>query len=136
MRLGCFVHQIHFERVSPFSRRTFSSLSFSTFVSSPIRPFHHSVRESRRWLSTTESSRLPSGPIHLTSIRDNIGARTRRTRLGRGPSSGKGKTAGRGHKGQKARSGNGKPTPGFAGGQKTFLRTLPKLGMTSLYVFV
>ena len=52
-------------------------------------------------------------------------------RKGRGAGSGNGKTAGRGHKGQKARSGGGK-RPGFEGGQMPLHRRLPKRGFTSL----
>src|SRR5260221_12656121 len=55
-------------------------------------------------------------------------------RLGRGRSSGLGKTSGRGHKGQKARSGNGKPKAGFEGGQTTISKRFPKKGFTSSYV--
>lgn len=49
-------------------------------------------------------------------------------RLGRGIGSGKGKTSGKGHKGQKARSGRGNLRPGFEGGQTPIYRRLPKLG--------
>ena len=52
-------------------------------------------------------------------------------RLGRGRSSGLGKTSGRGHKGQKARSGNGKPKAGFEGGQTTISKLFPKKGFTN-----
>jgi len=55
-------------------------------------------------------------------------------RLGRGRSSGLGKTSGRGHKGQKARSGNGKPKAGFEGGQTTISKLFPKKGFTNSYV--
>ncbi|MCO5611368.1 hypothetical protein L7F22_065621 [Adiantum nelumboides] len=54
-------------------------------------------------------------------------------RLGRGPSSGRGGTSTRGHKGQKARSGNGKPTPGFEGGQTPLMRRYPKRGFTNIH---
>ena len=50
-------------------------------------------------------------------------------RRGRGPGSGNGKTAGKGHKGQKARS--GAPRPGFEGGQMPLYRRLPKRGFTN-----
>ena len=50
-------------------------------------------------------------------------------RVGRGPGSGNGKTAGKGHKGQKARS--GAPRPGFEGGQMPLYRRLPKRGFTN-----
>lgn len=52
-------------------------------------------------------------------------------RLGRGPSSGRGGTSGRGHKGQRARVGNGKPTPGFEGGQTPIMRRYPKRGFVN-----
>ena len=52
-------------------------------------------------------------------------------RLGRGDGSGRGGTATRGHKGQKARAGNGKPKPGFEGGQTPLTRLIPKRGFTN-----
>ncbi|MHA0857699.1 50S ribosomal protein L15 [Paenibacillus sp. CMAA1364] len=53
-----------------------------------------------------------------------------RKRVGRGPSSGTGKTSGRGHKGQNSRSGGG-VRPGFEGGQNPLYRRLPKRGFTN-----
>lgn len=53
-------------------------------------------------------------------------------RLGRGIGSGKGKTSGRGHKGQKARSGSGKSMEGFEGGQTPIYRRLPKRGFSNV----
>ena len=53
-------------------------------------------------------------------------------RKGRGAGSGNGKTAGKGHKGQKARSGGG-VRPGFEGGQMPLTRRLPKRGFTNLF---
>ena len=64
---------------------------------------------------------------------NNIGdpkSRSERKRVGRGTGSGVGKTAGRGHKGQKARSG-GNVRPGFEGGQMPLQMRLPKFGFTS-----
>jgi large subunit ribosomal protein L15 len=58
------------------------------------------------------------------------GSRHARKRVGRGSASGTGKTAGRGHKGQKARSGGG-VRPGFEGGQNPLYRRLPKRGFTN-----
>ena len=52
-------------------------------------------------------------------------------RLGRGDGSGRGGTSTRGHKGQKARAGNGKPKPGFEGGQTPLTRLIPKRGFTN-----
>lgn len=53
--------------------------------------------------------------------------------MGRGQGSGYGGTSGRGHKGQKARSGNGKPKAGFEGGQTSFIKRLPKRGFVNQY---
>ncbi|GAB1159545.1 MULTISPECIES: 50S ribosomal protein L15 [Paenibacillus] len=58
------------------------------------------------------------------------GSRKERKRVGRGPSSGTGKTSGRGHKGQNARSGGG-VRPGFEGGQNPLYRRLPKRGFVN-----
>jgi len=64
--------------------------------------------------------------MKLNEIRDNPGARKRSKRLGRGIGSGKGKTSGRGVKGQKART--GVSLNGFEGGQLPIYRRLPKRG--------
>lgn len=56
----------------------------------------------------------------------------KKKRVGRGESSGLGKTCGKGHKGQKARSG-GKVSPGFEGGQMPLQRRLPKKGFTNIF---
>lgn len=53
-------------------------------------------------------------------------------RIGRGPASGQGKTAGKGHKGQKARAGKG-PRPGFEGGQMPLQRRVPKRGFVNIF---
>ncbi len=67
--------------------------------------------------------------MKLNEIRDNPGARKVRTRVGRGIGSGKGKTAGRGQKGQKARS--GVAIKGFEGGQMPLHMRLPKRGFNN-----
>lgn len=60
------------------------------------------------------------------------GSKTKRVRVGRGLGSGLGKTSGRGHKGQNARSGGG-TRPGFEGGQKPLYLRLPKRGFTNIF---
>jgi large subunit ribosomal protein L15 len=65
--------------------------------------------------------------MRLNELRDNPGASQPRKRVGRGIGSGTGKTAARGQKGQKSRSG-GNPPPGFEGGQMPLYRRLPKRG--------
>jgi large subunit ribosomal protein L15 len=69
--------------------------------------------------------------MRLNELKPAAGAKKARMRVGRGIGSGKGKTAGRGHKGQKARSG-GFHKVGFEGGQMPIQRRLPKRGFTSL----
>lgn len=64
---------------------------------------------------------------NLHSLRAPEGSRHRKKRLGRGPGSGLGKTSGKGHKGQKARSGR-MTIAGFEGGQMPLQRRLPKFG--------
>ena len=68
--------------------------------------------------------------MELNSIKPSAGAKHAKRRVGRGIGSGLGKTAGRGHKGQKSRSGGG-PAVGFEGGQMPMHRRLPKRGFKS-----
>jgi len=69
--------------------------------------------------------------MKLHDLKPNPGAKHRRKRLGNGESSGLGKTCGRGHKGQKSRSGGG-VRPGFEGGQMPLHRRLPKRGFNNV----
>jgi len=69
--------------------------------------------------------------MKLNEISDNSGARKNRKRVGRGPGSGTGKTAGRGMKGQKSRS--GVSIKGFEGGQMPLYRRLPKRGFNNIF---
>jgi large subunit ribosomal protein L15 len=71
-----------------------------------------------------------SDEMRLNSLSPAPGARKNTKRVGRGIGSGTGKTAGRGHKGQKSRSG-GSVRPGFEGGQMPLQKRLPKYGFTS-----
>ena len=68
--------------------------------------------------------------MSLNNLKPNPGSRKNASRVGRGSGSGSGKTGGRGHKGQKARSG-GFHKVGFEGGQMPIQRRLPKFGFTS-----
>jgi large subunit ribosomal protein L15 len=65
--------------------------------------------------------------MRIEDLRPAPGSTKKRKRIGRGPGSGHGKTSGKGHKGQKARSGGG-VRPGFEGGQMPLYRRLPKRG--------
>ena len=69
--------------------------------------------------------------MKLNQLRDNAGARLKSKRLGRGIGSGKGKTSGKGVKGQKARE--GVALNGFEGGQLPIYRRLPKRGFTNIF---
>jgi large subunit ribosomal protein L15 len=69
--------------------------------------------------------------MDLSNLKPAIGSTKNRKRIGRGAGSGTGKTAGKGHKGQKARSGGGVKA-GFEGGQMPMQRRLPKRGFNSL----
>ena len=70
--------------------------------------------------------------MKLNELSPAPGSKTEAKRKGRGAGSGNGKTAGRGHKGQNARSGGG-VRPGFEGGQMPIYRRLPKRGFTNIF---
>src|SRR3546814_9042612 len=82
----------------------------------------------RRWREHSESE---CKNMKLNELRDNAGARKGRMRVGRGIGSGKGKTAGRGQKGAKARS--GVSINGFEGGQMPLHMRLPKRGFNNIF---
>lgn len=69
--------------------------------------------------------------LNLHNLHPVAGARHKRKTVGRGTGSGHGKTSGRGHKGQNARSGGG-VRPGYEGGQTPLFKRLPKRGFTNL----
>lgn len=68
--------------------------------------------------------------MRLNTLKPQVGAKRKAVRVGRGIGSGKGKTCGRGHKGQTSRSGSSIPI-GFEGGQMKMAMRLPKFGFTS-----
>lgn len=70
--------------------------------------------------------------MELHNLRPAAGAKRPRKRVGRGPGSGNGKTAGRGHKGQKSRSGYSRRY-GFEGGQMPLVRRIPKRGFFNVF---
>ena len=70
--------------------------------------------------------------MKLNEIRPAKGAVRKKRRVACGPGSGRGKTAGRGHKGQNSRSGGGTP-PWFEGGQMPLQRRVPKRGFTNIF---
>ena len=70
--------------------------------------------------------------LTLANLSPKAGSTKQPKRVGRGPGSGHGKTAGRGHKGYKSRSGSG-VKPGFEGGQMPLQRRLPKRGFNNIF---
>ncbi len=70
--------------------------------------------------------------MKLHELTPAVGSKKEVKRVGRGPGSGNGKTAGMGHKGQKARAGRGM-RPGFEGGQMPLQRRLPKRGFNNIF---
>lgn len=70
--------------------------------------------------------------MKLHELTPAVGSKKEVKRVGRGPASGNGKTAGKGHKGQKARAGRGM-RPGFEGGQMPLQRRLPKRGFNNIF---
>jgi len=70
--------------------------------------------------------------MKLHELSPNKGSRSKRKRVGRGPGSGTGKTAGRGEKGQRSRSGFSRRA-GFEGGQMPLVRRVPKRGFTNIF---
>ena len=70
--------------------------------------------------------------MKLHELSPAAGSSKKAWRKGRGPGSGNGKTAGKGHKGQNARSGGG-VRPGFEGGQMPLIRRIPKRGFTNIF---
>jgi large subunit ribosomal protein L15 len=82
---------------------------------------------------TAKPKKAPAAPparLALHDLRPPQGSHRVRTRVGRGPGSGLGKTSGRGQKGHKARTG-GSTRPGFEGGQMPLIRRIPKRGFTN-----
>ena len=71
--------------------------------------------------------------MNLSQLKPVTGSREKTKRLGRGESSGLGKTSGRGNKGQKSRKGNGKIAAWFEGGQVPITRRLPKFGFVNIH---
>eukprot|EP01114_Cavostelium_apophysatum_P008732 TRINITY_DN2148_c0_g1_i1.p1 TRINITY_DN2148_c0_g1~~TRINITY_DN2148_c0_g1_i1.p1 ORF type:complete len:299 (+),score=72.05 TRINITY_DN2148_c0_g1_i1:64-960(+) len=84
------------------------------------------------WYRTfTTSNEALAKTISLGNLQDNPGARKKKIRLGRGTGGGRGKTSGKGNKGQKARSGGGNQSIGFEGGQTPLYKRMRKFGFTN-----
>ena len=88
----------------------------------------------RAWASPAMQAPLPATYATAAVRIGNLAPaapKKQRKRLGRGSGTDRGGTSTRGHKGQKARAGNGKPKPGFEGGQTPLTRLIPKRGFTN-----
>jgi large subunit ribosomal protein L15 len=90
-----------------------------------------SPAQGRGHVTNGRPGQRPGTRMKLNELRDNPGARPKSKRLGRGIGSGKGKTSGKGVKGQKART--GVSLNGFEGGQMPLFRRLPKRGFFNLF---
>jgi large subunit ribosomal protein L15 len=116
-----------FKQINPFKLINTNNLSnFNIFFKSTATFSTKTVSNSSQINNTTFNIQQSYVPITVLNIKDNKGARFTKTKLGRGPGSGKGKTSGRGHKGFKARVGN--PNRHYEGGQVPVTRRLPKHG--------
>ncbi len=117
-----------------------SSCSSSFHAAAPPACFSAAAASSSSFSSSSSSSSSPTAPppapvhvpLRLNTLADNPGAKRPKKRVGRGPGSGKGKTAGRGHKGQKSRN-NGGIRIGFEGGQTPLWKRIPKRGFTNKF---
>ncbi|GAA5821206.1 hypothetical protein JCM11251_004512 [Rhodosporidiobolus azoricus] len=108
----------------PFATTAFSSPSTSSArLAASHLPTSRAAFPSARSYATEAS--------HLGNLSPAPGSSSKRKRIGRGIGSGRGGTSGRGHKGQGARSGNGKPKAHFEGGQTPLTRRYPKVGFTN-----
>jgi len=113
------------------------SLRFSKLLSSTSSPLPQSISLTQKSCATTRTvsnavNREKVVFLSLNNLGDNPGAIKKGRRIGRGIGSSKGKTSGRGHKGQKSRSG-GNPSPLFEGGQTKFYKRIPKRGFTNVH---
>lgn len=102
------------KRIDSFQKQCIQRYTFSTAITSTVKSFE-----------TPDS-------FSIGTLRPLL-PKKQRKRLGRGQGSGRGGTSTKGHKGQKARAGNGKPTPGFEGGQTPIMRRFPKRGFTNSF---
>ena len=122
--------RLAFDRAFASSRRAFApsaNASEEALRASAVRAFARSREKGIVYGSGKVVEHEFGGILRLDDLRENPGATKGRKRVGRGIGSGLGKTSGRGHKGQKSRSG-GAPRLGFEGGQTPMRLTLPKRG--------
>lgn len=127
--IGSFSRDVRGNNV--LSAESSSIFALSSGLSQLTIQTNHQQQQQHRTLSSLASKDQPLGEpitfLSLNNLKDNPGSRKKKRRIGRGIGSSKGKTCGRGHKGQKARSGGG-PHPTFEGGQTRFFKRLPKIG--------
>lgn len=115
-------------------RKTVEALGLKKTNSSVVVEDNPAIRgqiNKVKHLVTVEENNQGGAEMKLHELKPAEGSRKERNRVGRGVATGNGKTSGRGHKGQKARSGGG-VKPGFEGGQLPLFRRLPKRGFTNI----
>lgn len=115
-------------------RKTVEALGLKKTNSSVVVEDNPAIRgqiNKVKHLVTVEENNQGGAEMKLHELKPAEGSRKERNRVGRGVATGNGKTSGRGHKGQKARSGGG-VRPGFEGGQLPLFRRLPKRGFTNI----
>lgn len=115
-------------------RKTVEALGLKKTNSSVVVEDNPAIRgqiNKVKHLLTVEENNQGGAEMKLHELKPAEGSRKERNRVGRGVATGNGKTSGRGHKGQKARSGGG-VRPGFEGGQLPLFRRLPKRGFTNI----
>ncbi|KAI3670127.1 hypothetical protein L6452_41776 [Arctium lappa] len=131
MATAALLRSLRRRDISSASLSTFKSVEYTKYQSLAIcgcglnNPIHHLNLFQKPVNSFGVHSIRAYSLLSLNDLRDNKGATQQKTRKGRGIGSGKGKTAGRGHKGQKAR---GTHKFGFEGGQTPMRRRMPKRG--------
>lgn len=129
--VGAAAARLAIPSTSTFSTRGYATESSHLGNLSPAPGSAHKVRLDLSLLTfLSRTAKLTAILTHLSSHCHRL----QRKRIGRGIGSGRGGTSGRGHKGQGARSGNGKPALHFAGGQTPITRAYPKRGFKNPYV--
>ncbi|MCO5555675.1 hypothetical protein L7F22_009220 [Adiantum nelumboides] len=122
--------------ISTTYQRSFASSSTSSRWTGKSINVPQNLYVQTRFLSSTSTKSAESiesfASFSIGSLQPLL-PKKQRKRLGRGQGSGRGGTSTKGHKGQKARAGNGKPTPGFEGGQTPIMRRFPKRGFTNSF---
>ena len=116
----------------PKNRKTVEAMGLNKLHKTVEMPDNDATRGKSQTFSKSRRSIIGGATMDLSNLKPADGSKhSDNFRRGRGHGSGNGKTAGKGHKGQKARSGGG-TRPGFEGGQMPLYRRIPKRGFTNI----